>query len=264
MRDMMTTAARRQRRACGLGVPLLLFSLLALPGGAKGQAPEAAIEVRAHLVASRRPVIAAEVAGRVLAMPFRPGQAFPEGASLVSFDCAMHRAREARASAQRDRAARQLAALQSLDRQGATSRLEVGLAGADMAIAEAELRIVRLVIERCEITAPFAGTVVERRAQPGEYVSDGQPVIEVIDHAALELEAIVPSRLLAWLRPGSAFEIAFDEIDAALPARVARIAPVIDPVSQTVKIYAVVSPGTAPLVAGMSGGARIAPPGGNP
>jgi RND family efflux transporter MFP subunit len=129
-----------------------------------------------------------------------------------------------------------------------------------MAAAEADLRLVRLAVQRCEIRAPFDGTVVEHRVQAGEYVSEGQPVIEVVDHATLELEAIVPSQLLTWLRPGSAFTIEFDELAGTLPARVDRVAPVIDPVSQTVKLYGTVTQGHGALVAGMSGRARFTPP----
>lgn len=251
-------ASKRPRVRQAAGTLAVLLGILGLPGVALGSQSEALTEVRAHLVAPRKPVLAAEVAGRVLAMQFRPGDAFPQGGLLVSFDCALHRAREARAQAQRDRAGRQLAALQSLDRSGATSRLEVGLALADMAAAEAELRLVQLTVQRCEIRATFGGTVVEQRVQPGEYVVEGQPVIEIVDHADLELEAIVPSSLLSWLRPGAEFEVELDEAHGVLGGRVARIGPMIDPVSQTVKIYARVTPGASPLLAGMSGRARFA------
>lgn len=242
------------------GTGILAFLLVGLPFAASGQPPETVTEVRAHFVAMRTPTIAAELAGRVIAMPFRPGDTFPESALLVSLDCAVHRAREARAGAQRDRAGRQLAALQSLDRSGATSRLEVGLAQADVAAAEAELRLVQLAVQRCEIRAPFAGTVVEWRIQPSEYVVEGQPVIQVLDHADLELEALVPSQLLGWLRPGTEFEVELDEISGVQQARIVRVAPIIDPVSQTVKVYARVTSRDIAITAGMSGRARFVRP----
>lgn len=246
----------RFRRVNGV----LAFLLCGLSFAASANPPETATEVRAHFVAMRTPTIAAELAGRVIAMPFRPGEAFPEGAVLVSLDCALHRAREARAVAQRDRAGRQLAALQSLDRSGATSRLEVGLSLADVAAAEAELRLVQLAVQRCEVRAPFAGTVVERRIQPSEYVVEGQPVIQILDHADLELEALVPSHLLSWIKPDAEFEVELDEVAGVRQARIVRIAPMIDPVSQTVKVYARVTPRDMAIIAGMSGRARFVRP----
>lgn len=239
---------------------MLAFLLVGLPFAASCQQLETVTEVRAHFVAMRTPTIAAEIAGRVIAMPFRPGETFPESAVLVSLDCGVHRAREARAVAQRDRAGRQLAALQSLDRSGATSRLELSLAQADVAAAEAELRLVQLAVQRCEIRAPFAGTVVERRVQPSEYVVEGQPLIQVLDHADLELEALVPSQLLSWLKPGAEFEVELDEVSGVRQARIVRVAPLIDPISQTVKVYARVTPRDIAIIAGMSGRARFVRP----
>ena len=236
----------------------LLAGLLVacLPAGV-ARATQAAIEVeaRAHLVAVRKPVISAEIPGRVVSIDFRAGQSFVRGSLLVAFDCGLHRLREARAQAQRDRAARQLASLQSLDRSGATSRLEVEVAAAD-----AELRLAQQIAQRCEIRAPFAGAVVEARVQPGEYVTEGQPLIEILDNADLELEAIVPSRILAWLREQTVFEVDIDEIADRLQARLSRVAPLIDPVSQTVKIYARVDARHHSLLAGMSGRARFVQP----
>jgi membrane fusion protein, multidrug efflux system len=241
----------------------LLAGLLVacLPAGvARATQPAIEVEARAHLVAVRKPVISAEIPGRVVSIDFRAGQSFVRGSLLVAFDCGLHRLREARAQAQRDRAARQLASLQSLDRSGATSRLEVGLALAEVAAADAELRLAQQIAQRCEIRAPFAGAVVEARVQPGEYVTEGQPLIEILDNADLELEAIVPSRILAWLRERTVFEVDIDEIADRLQARLSRIAPLIDPVSQTVKIYARVDARHHSLLAGMSGRARFVQP----
>lgn len=239
---------------------MLAFLLVGLPFAASCQQLETVTEVRAHFLAMRTPTIAAEIAGRVIAMPFRPGETFTESAVLVSLDCGVHRAREARAVAQRDRAGRQLAALQSLDRSGATSRLELSLVQADVAAAEAELRLVQLAVQRCEIRAPFTGTVVEWRIQQSEYVVEGQPLIQILDHADLELETLVPSHLLSWLKPGTEFEVELDEVSGIQHARIVRLAPMIDPVSQTVKVYARVNPRHVTIIAGMSGRARFVRP----
>jgi len=238
---------------------LAVVMLAALPAAAT---PPDGQDVRVHLAAVRKPVIAAELAGRVTALDFRAGQTFRAGAVLLAFDCAMHEAREARAVAQRDRAQRQLASLRQLDRSGATSRLEVHVAMAEMAAAEADLRATQITVQRCQIRAPFAGRVVEQRVQPGEYVTEGQPVLEIIDDSELEFESIVPSHMLTWLREGTVFTAELHEVSGLVRARITRIAPLIDPVSQTVKVYARAEPGSSPLMAGMSGIARFEPPAG--
>lgn len=217
-------------------------------------------EARVHLAAVRKPVIAAEQAGRITALDFRAGQSFASGALLLALDCALHEAREARAAAQRDRAQRLLLSLRQLDRSGATSRLEIGVALADMAAADADLRAAQITLQRCQIRAPFAGRVVEQRVQLGEYVAEGQAVLEIIDDTDLEFESIVPSHMLTWLREGTFFEAELHELASPVRGHITRIAPVIDPVSQTVKIYGRAETDDRRLMAGMSGIARFERP----
>lgn len=242
-----------------------IFSVVAallLVGCPAGANPLDGPEVRVHLAAIRKPVIAAEQAGRIIALDFRAGQAFAAGAVLLALDCALHDAREARAAAQRDRAQRLLLSLRQLDRSGATSRLEIGVALADLAAADADLRAAQITLQRCQIRAPFAGRVVEQRVQSGEYVAEGQAVLEIIDDTDLEFESIVPSHMLTWLREGTFFEAELHELASPVRGRITRIAPVIDPVSQTVKIYGRAEANDQRLVAGMSGSARFErPPG---
>lgn len=231
---------------------------------AEATQPVPDVETRTHLVAVRKPVVAAEIAGRVTAVIYRAGQSFSVGATLLTFDCSLHEAREARAAAQRDRAQRQLASLRHLDRSGATSRLEIGVAMAEMSAAEAELRMAQITMQRCVIKAPFAGQIVESRVQAGEYVTEGQPVLEIVDDGELEFETLLPSEALTWLRVGTTFSVALHEAEGQVEARVTRIAPVIDPVSQTIKVYARGASETRRLMAGMSGLATFRRPAAHP
>jgi membrane fusion protein, multidrug efflux system len=237
-----------------------IVAALVQAGAAAQTVPEN--DNRMHLVALRKPVIAAEITARVTTVNYRPGQPFKSGAVLVGFDCAMYEARFARAQAQRDRAERQHAALQRLDRSGATSRLEVGLAAAEMAAAVAEVRAAEISVQRCVIPAPFSGQVVDLRVQAGEFVTEGQAVLEIIDDGDLEFEGIIPSKWLAWLREGATFQADMHELALTVAARVTRISPLIDPVSQTVKVFARPEPGGPPLKAGMGAVVRFQPPAG--
>jgi hypothetical protein len=78
----------------------------------------------------------------------------------------------------------------------------------------------------------------------------------------LELEFIVPSRWLAWLKPGYAFQVRIDETGKTYPAKVQRIGARVDPVSQSVKLSAAISGSFPELIAGMSGKVELQPPAG--
>ena len=88
----------------------------------------------------------------------------------------------------------------------------------------------------------------------------GQALLEILDDSTLELEFIVPSRWLSWVRSGSAFQVSIDETGKSYPAKVQRIGARVDPVSQSVKLTAVIDGRFNELVAGMSGKVLMAPP----
>lgn len=94
-----------------------------------------------------------------------------------------------------------------------------------------------------------------RPAQPG------QAVLDILDDSSLELEFIIPSKWLAWLKPGHKFQVRIDETQKAYPARIQRIGARIDPVSQSIKAIAVIDGQFADLLAGMSGKVELSPPG---
>jgi multidrug resistance efflux pump len=108
-------------------------------------------------------------------------------------------------------------------------------------------------LDKCSIKAPWAGRAVEQKARAQQFVKAGEPLLEIIDDSVLEVEFIAPSRWLVWLKPGYSFSVHIDETENSYPVKLLGTAARVDPVSQTVKVVAVID-GTFPeLVAGMSG-----------
>ncbi len=226
--------------------------------------PAAQPTLRGQVLAWRNPTLSSEIAARIAQVTMRDGQEFAAGAVLVVFDCGSYRARQASAQAHRDKAQRQAYSLGQLDRSGATSRLEVGMALADAAAAEAELELAKISVERCTIRAPFAGRVVETKAQAGQFVREGEPLMEILDHRNLEVEFLAPSAWLPWLRPGVPFEVRVDDLGHTVTAQVARLGARVDPVSQVIKVYAALPADAPGLMAGMSVGIAAPPRTGQP
>lgn len=226
-------------------------------------APDAAMsgmgDVRAQLISRHTTVLSSEIAGTVVTLPFREGETFKQGDEIAAINCATYTAHLAQAEAQVSRAGRKVEAFRLLDKRGATGRIDVDLAEIDVNAAEAERQLAANDVARCSIKAPFAGRVAELKVQRYQYVTVGQPVIDILSDRDLEVELLAPSRWLSWLKPGARFEVHIDELGRAFPAVVARIGARIDPVSQSVKIYARMDGVFPELVPGMSGLARIAP-----
>ncbi|MFM7347051.1 MAG: efflux RND transporter periplasmic adaptor subunit, partial [Tagaea sp.] len=165
----------------------------------------------------------------------------------------------ARAEALLTKARRQADSQRDLHQRGATSPLERDLAIAEQAAAEAEVLGARIHVQRCVIAAPFGGRVAELRAQRWQFVREGEPILEIVDDRELEVEMVVPSALLAELRPGARFRAAIDETRKEYPVEVTRNAARIDPVSQTLKIFGRVTGRHPELLSGMSGTAILSP-----
>ncbi|MDO6564937.1 efflux RND transporter periplasmic adaptor subunit [Amphritea sp. 1_MG-2023] len=216
--------------------------------------------VRAQLVPRHNVTLSSELSGRVEGLPQREGESFNKGDMLFSIDCTMHRARLLKAQAQLAEFRKINEVNSNLDRLGSISTLEIEVSKARLGAASAELKIMKSMVERCVIPAPFSGKVVQSFAVRHQYVAEGQPMLEIIDDGALEIETLVPSTWLSWLDIEQPFDVAIDESGRRLSAKISRISPVIDPLSSSVKIFGRLDVPYKSLVPGMSGVAIFAKP----
>jgi multidrug efflux pump subunit AcrA (membrane-fusion protein) len=111
------------------------------------------------------------------------------------------------------------------------------------------------------VVAPFNGRVAEQKARDQQFVQLGQPLLDIIDDSVLELEFLVPSAWLRWMRVGGALRVQIDETRKTYPARFIRVGARVDPVSQSIKVVAAIDGQHADLMAGMSGRVIAAPAG---
>lgn len=81
--------------------------------------------------------------------------------------------------------------------QGQIAQAQARIKSADVSIARS-----RYNLANAEITAPFSGTILERQAQPGEYITTGSAVATLLDGAHLEIVADVPAAYVAGLAQG--------------------------------------------------------------
>ena len=254
-----------------LGLPLLM-SALAAPVVVLAQtvlssgpypAPSGVVlerqEIRAQLMPQRYTTIAAEIGAKVNSIPTGEGGSFSEGQLLISFDCSIQRAQMEKAQAELESAEHTLKANESLSALNSLSQLELDLSRSAVRRAKAEVGGNRAVLAKCDIASPFSGRIAEQRVREQQYVQPGQSLLDIIDDGALELEFLVPSRWLNWIRSGRTFKIVIDETRKTYPAKFIRIGARVDPVNQSVKVAASIMGSFPELVVGMSGSIVISP-----
>jgi RND family efflux transporter MFP subunit len=102
----------------------------------------------------------------------------------------------------------------------------------------AELQSAKQQLAETTLYAPFEGTVRERRANLGEFLAAGTPVVTIVQLHPLRLRVEVPERDAQGIRIGQPVRVIADgEADTAA-GRVARISPAIQEQSRTLIIEA--------------------------
>jgi membrane fusion protein (multidrug efflux system) len=209
--------------------------------------------IRTQLVSESDVVISSQVEGKIAQLTLKDGDAFKRGQLLVAFDCELYAAQLRKAEAGAEAAGKVYAVNKQLSDLRSVGELDVEQAKAKAKEAEAEASYVRAIVDRCQITAPFAGRVAKRLASQSEYVAAGKPLLQIVDGENLELKLNVPSSWLAWLHVGNSLQVHIDDLNKEYAGNVVRLGAKIDPVSQTVEVSARIKGGNPELLPGMSG-----------
>jgi HlyD family secretion protein len=113
---------------------------------------------------------------------------------------------------------------------GATAEA-IAVSEAAVAQAEAALETARVALERCEVRAPFAGTVGAVDVREGELVTPGQPLITLGDLSTLRVETTDLDEIdVARVAVGQQATLTFDALpEQVFTGRVTRISPMAEP-----------------------------------
>lgn len=220
----------------------------------------ARFDIRAQLMPKRYTTVAAEIGAKVAAMPVSEGGAFKQGQVLIQFDCALQKAQLDKAEAELEGAEQTLKSNLRLEELNSVGQLELDLSKSAVNKAKADVNANKAVLTKCQVMAPFSGRIAEQKVREQQYVQPGQSMLDILDDSTLELEFLIPSVWLRWLKVGSAFEVQIDETRKTYPARFTRFGARVDPVSQSIKVAAAIQGRFPELMAGMSGKVLINPP----
>jgi len=123
--------------------------------------------------------------------------------------------------------------------------------------AKAQAAAAGTTLSYTRITAPFAGVVTEKKADPGSMASPGMPILVLEDPGRYRMEASVPESFLGRLREGSRVTVVLDaDPGREIPGTVSEVVPRIDPMSRTFTAK-IDLPGGRGLHTGMSGRTRF-------
>ena len=204
--------------------------------------------------------ISSESSARIIKLPYYMGDAFTKGETLVEFDCSLHNAELAAAKAELDAEQKKHENNLQLLALNAISKIEVDISETNVKKAEAEKQIANVRVRRCVIRAPYDGRVIDTLVNEHESVNPDQPLISILSDKKLQIELIVPSGWLTWLKKGIEFQFLIDETGRSHKAKIAQLGASVDPVSQTIRVKGIFESHSAEVLSGMSGTATFRMP----
>lgn len=225
-----------------------------------GFAQDAQEPVRGLVRAIDDALISTELSARILEVTRREGEEFRKDDVLIRFDCGKYETELKAARAEEEFNKIALDNSVALDKRKAIGRFEVEQNRARFEKAQAQAETLADQVDECVIAAPFDGRVADMRAKAFEMSKPNEPLMRLVNTDRLEIELIVPSLWLRWIKPDLKFRVVVDETETVHDATVQRIAATVDSVSQTVKIMAVFADSSSKILPGMSLSAELKQP----
>lgn len=115
------------------------------------------------------------------------------------------------------------------------AKSEVSESSAQLKSAEANLQLGEIALANTVIRAPYAGVIIDRHSEAGAYVREGDPVVSLLDHNNLEIEADVPANRIAGLDEGRELSAVMEDGNT-LKATVRAVIPNENPRTRTRRV----------------------------
>jgi membrane fusion protein, multidrug efflux system len=196
--------------------------------------------------------VSADLPGTVERINFDSGKAVREGEVLVELDTRQERAQLAALEAQRDLARVNYSRMQQLVNEGVISRMEYDQATAQQKQTEANVGEIRATIARKTIRAPFSGILGIRKANLGQYLAAGNPVVPLQSLNPIYVDFGVPQQAAGQVRVGSNLHVTSEDLAGhVFTGRVTAIDSVVDETTRNVQVQATLSNPEGKLKPGM-------------
>ncbi|WAS98781.1 efflux RND transporter periplasmic adaptor subunit [Nannocystis punicea] len=170
--------------------------------------------------------------GVVLELRAEEGDSVAEGQLLARLDGRAYQLQAARDKLSAQNAAKELQRLEQLTGLLSREELDKQRYAAESALASAQVS--RHQASQTTVSAPFAGTITRRHIDVGNLATTSKSLFTIADLSALDLELHVPEREASAVQAGAPATIELQD-GSTFEARVERRAPVVDPLTGTVK-----------------------------
>lgn len=203
-------------------------------------------------------IIRPEVTGRIASIEFREGQRVTKGSVILRLDQAVQRAEMQQAEANLALAKSRIERSRDLHAKGFISGQALDDAESAFKVAKAATDLAAARLTKLDIKAPFSGIAGLRLVSVGDYVREGQDIVNLEEIDPLKVDFRVPEIFLRQVTTGQTLQVNLDAIpNVAFEGKVLAINPLIDANGRAVVIRAVVKNTDARLRPGMFARIRL-------
>ncbi|WP_340679699.1 efflux RND transporter periplasmic adaptor subunit [Paraglaciecola sp.] len=197
----------------------------------------------ASLKARETTLISSRILARIEKINVRAGDQVTQGMPLIVLENSGLKSQVAQAKSKlaslqgtMEEAKNALQRTQNLKQQGLAATAELEQAQAMFTRLSGEVQTATQAQKEAEVTlgystilAPIAGRIVERKAEPGNMATPGQPLLALYNPMSLLIEADVREALATQLSLGQQLSVYIDSLDMQIPATISELVPAADP-----------------------------------
>lgn len=212
-------------------------------GAVERGAITATISAASTIEAERQVTVNAESTGRLVDLSVEEGDVVKAGQVLarIRFDAQANSLVRANTSLEKARA--DFARVEQLYKERVLGEEEYEKARNALDIAELDLRDRAREMKNTKVTAPFAGTITQRKVTEGGFVSNGAELLQVTDFNTLVARVFVPEKELDRIKVGQeALVVGKAAKGRRGVGKVVRISPIVDAGTGTVKMTVALPP----------------------
>lgn len=174
-------------------------------------------------------VLRPETSGRIAAIHFKDGQVVRRGALLLSLDAGIQEAELQQARANLALAQANQQRNEDLFQKKFISQQSLDNTKAALKVQEASVALAEARLAKTRIRAPFDGVVGIRNVSVGDYVKEGEELVNVEDIATLKVDFRLPEAYLGRLGRGQTLEVSSDALPGVpFQATLEAVDPLVD------------------------------------
>ena len=180
-----------------------------------------------------------EVAGRIVAIRFEEGQRVTKGQTLIQLDASVNQAEVQQARTNLDLAKSKYDRAVDLSSKNFISGQARDESKSAYEMAQASLALVEARYAKTEIKAPFAGIIGLRVVSIGDYLKEGNDIVNLESIDPIKVDFRVPETFLRDVKVGQSMQIALDAMPGkTYDGKVIAVNPLLDAAGRSVVVRA--------------------------